>query len=225
MMDLRHIEEVIKESKGGIIEKKQIILSNIEEMRGSSSHAIHASTALQMLLNHIVISSIPGIRNSQVLELKSEDTIRDAVKLLYKKNVFGAPILDAMNSSPNLNVTSNKFTDRYIGFIDFPRMVLWSLEEREVMDIKHDELKEIGSEGILSMLDKIPHIGQTKVVELAKSFLWDPFFPVYLEDTLFHVLLLLSKHRLHVVPVVEQSNSQVTGFITQLFKYSFNLMD
>ncbi|OMO54180.1 putative AMP-activated protein kinase, gamma regulatory subunit [Corchorus olitorius] len=30
--------------------------------------------------------------------------------------------------------------------------------------------------------------------ELGKSFLWNPFFPIHLEDTLFHVLQLLSKH-------------------------------
>ncbi|MBA0712061.1 hypothetical protein Golax_011186, partial [Gossypium laxum] len=53
------------------------------------------------------------------------------------------------------------------------------------------------------------------VGELAKSFLWNPFFPVRLEDTLFHVLLLISKHRIQVVPVVEQSNLKVTGFVTQ----------
>lgn len=52
--------------------------------------------------------------------------------------------------------------------------------------------------------------------ELGKTFLWDPYFPVGMRDTLFHVLLMLSKHRLQAVPVVELSNSHVIGFITQV---------
>lgn len=51
--------------------------------------------------------------------------------------------------------------------------------------------------------------------ELGKTFLWDPYFPVGMRDTLVHVLLLLSKHRLRAVPVVQLCNSHVVGFITQ----------
>ncbi|KAL5073647.1 hypothetical protein RYX36_012631, partial [Vicia faba] len=57
----------------------------------------------------------------------------------------------------------------------------------------------------------IPHIGQTKVGELAKSFLWEPFFPVHLNDTILHALLLLSKHRLQVLP-----DAAPIGFVTQV---------
>lgn len=55
-----------------------------------------------------------------------------------------------------------------------------------------------------------------QIGELAKSFLWDSFFPVRLDDTLFHVLLLLSKHRLQVVPVIERPDSKDIGFVTQV---------
>ncbi|KAE8716886.1 putative glucose-1-phosphate adenylyltransferase [Hibiscus syriacus] len=67
----------------------------------------------------------------------------------------------------------------------------------------------------MSLLEKNPEIGNTKVGELAKCFLWNPFFAIYLEDTLFHVLLLLSKHRVQVVPVIDRSHLQVIGFVTQ----------
>lgn len=58
--------------------------------------------------------------------------------------------------------------------------------------------------------------------ELGKTFLWDPYFPVGMRDTLFHVLLMFSKHRLQAVPVVELSNSNVIGFITQVLTTGFN---
>ncbi|MBA0855172.1 hypothetical protein Goshw_010102 [Gossypium schwendimanii] len=122
-----------------------------------------SATALQLFLDRIPINnSIPGIKNSPVVELKTGDTVKDAIEFLYTKNAFVAPIVDVLD--PEIPLT--RFPDRYIG-------------------------------------------------ELAKSFLWNPFFPVRLEDTLFHVLLLISKHRIQVVPVVEQSNLKVTGFVTQ----------
>jgi CBS-domain-containing membrane protein len=52
---------------------------------------------------------------------------------------------------------------------------------------------------------------------MARSFRWGPFLPVRPEDTLLHVLLLLSKHRLKAVPVVDTASSKsVRGFITQV---------
>ncbi|KAB2042889.1 hypothetical protein ES319_D02G248700v1 [Gossypium barbadense] len=162
-----------------------------------------SATALQLFLDRIPINnSIPGIKNSPVVELKAGDTVKDAIEFLYTKNAFGAPIVDVLD--PEIPLT--RFPDRYIGFLDFATLVLWSLQNAS---------KETGKGNFMSLLEKNPEIGNTKVGELAKSFLWNPFFPVRLEDTLFHVLLLISKHRIQVVPVVEQSNLKVTGFVTQ----------
>ncbi|XP_048336134.2 SNF1-related protein kinase regulatory subunit gamma-1 isoform X2 [Ziziphus jujuba] len=176
-----------------------------------SNQNFDSGTALQLFFDHIPISSIPGIRNSPVLELKTGDCVRDAISLLYEKNAFGALVAD--------NAT-DEFSECYIGFIDFASMVLWCLEEFEKVRY-HNRHRHKGTEEtdhiapFFSILERYPHIGHTKIGELAKSFLLDPFFPVNLDDTLFHVLLLLSKHRLQVVPVIEQPNSQVIGFITQ----------
>nr|XP_024366322.1 SNF1-related protein kinase regulatory subunit gamma-1-like isoform X3 [Physcomitrium patens] len=55
-----------------------------------------------------------------------------------------------------------------------------------------------------------------EVSTMASSFRWGPFFPVRPEDTLLHVLLILSKHRLKAVPVVDAESSKcVRAFITQ----------
>ncbi|KAL3538985.1 hypothetical protein ACH5RR_002351 [Cinchona calisaya] len=78
-----------------------------------------------------------------------------------------------------------------------------------------DDGKEIESKGFFSILGENPPIVQTKVGELAKYFLWDPFFPIHVNDSLLHVLLLLSKHRLQVLPVMEQSESKVIGIVSQ----------
>ncbi|XAR59562.1 hypothetical protein NMG60_11015441 [Bertholletia excelsa] len=101
-----------------------------------------------------------------------------------------------------------------MGFIDLARIVLWCIEECEKPNA-NGQAKDESRKGIFSMLEQNPRISQTKIGELAKSFLWDPFFPVHLDDSLFHVLLLLSKHPLQIVPVTEQSSSKVIGFVTQ----------
>lgn len=59
-----------------------------------------------------------------VLELNAGDSVRDAVHLLYKENVSGAPIADLLDT----DATIGRFSDRYIGFIDFASIILWSLE-------------------------------------------------------------------------------------------------
>eukprot|EP00261_Vitis_vinifera_P033134 XP_019074377.1 PREDICTED: SNF1-related protein kinase regulatory subunit gamma-1-like [Vitis vinifera] len=192
---------------GGIAEKKDALISK-------PTNQLDSGTALQVFLDHIPISSIPGLQNSlSVLELKTGDSVRDAIHFLYEKNVLGAPIADVLESSDDSNAISRRFSDQYVGFIDFASMVLWSLEESEKAE--GDGNYNIGNNGIFSMLDQNPHIGQTKIGVLAKSFLWDPFFPITLDDSLMHVLLLLSTHRLQILPVMEQPNSKVIGFVTQ----------
>jgi CBS domain-containing protein len=56
-----------------------------------------------------------------------------------------------------------------------------------------------------------------QVGALSRSFRWGPFLPVRPDDSLLHVLLLLSKHHLQAVPVVaaESEDATVKGFITQ----------
>ncbi|KAF7142948.1 hypothetical protein RHSIM_Rhsim05G0073300 [Rhododendron simsii] len=205
------------ESKGGVVDKKDILSPSKQAVNmaaGSNpTNAVESSTALQRFLDRIPISSIPGINNSSaaVMELKTGDCLGDAIRLLHEKNVFGAPIaVDALDT--DTATIGRKFSDGYIGFIDFARMVLWSLEECERTGT---QAKEESNNGIFSMLELNPHIAHTKIGELAKFFLWDPFFPVHLDATLFHVLLLLSKHSVQFVPVTEQSSLKVIGFVTQ----------
>ncbi|XP_059654881.1 SNF1-related protein kinase regulatory subunit gamma-1-like [Cornus florida] len=210
-MDLRGIGQVMKDSKGD----NNHPVSSSSDGRSNPHADADSATALQLFLDRIPINSIPGINNSStVSELKKGDCLADAIRLMYKKNVFGAPIADDVLDS---DTTTNKFLDKFMGFIDFPTMVLWCLEECEDVHIhtKDEEGNEMGSNSFFSMLDQNPRVAQTKIGELAKSFLWDPFFPVNLENTLFHVMLLLSKHPLQFVPVTEQSSSKVIGFVSQ----------
>ncbi|KAJ8767152.1 hypothetical protein K2173_013549 [Erythroxylum novogranatense] len=214
--DLRKLEDAMKgQESGSLEEKKETIISHFMGTGDKEHQELDPGTALQTFFDHIPINSIPGIKNSPVVELKTGGTVKDAILLLYEKNVFGAPIADVLDPD---TTKIGRFTDRYIGFIDIGRMVLWWIEESErVLNQTRDvDDHKTGKDGIFDLLEQNPEICQTKVGELAKSFLWDPFLPVRLEDTLFHVLLLLSKHRVQFVPVIDQSNFQIAGVITQI---------
>nr|XP_023912999.1 SNF1-related protein kinase regulatory subunit gamma-1-like isoform X2 [Quercus suber] len=160
-MDLRDIENVMKDSESGMIEKKETLISN----RNKTEHGnqdVDYGAALQLFLDHIPISSIPGIKNSSVLELRTGDSVRDAIHMLYEKDVFGAPIADVLDLGESTSAT-RRFSDKYIGFIDFASMVLWCLEELE-MEERHTNGnggKEIKN-GFTTMLEQNPDIGQTK---------------------------------------------------------------
>ncbi|KAM0945932.1 putative CBS domain-containing protein [Dioscorea sansibarensis] len=210
-MDLRQVEKVAMEEPAAMdCQKNKRSISNTSMGGDKDQHdqKKDPSSALQSFLNHVPISSLPGIKSPPdlILEIKPDDHVQDVITLLYNKKVSGAPIVDDVKSD------FGKFLDRDIGFIEFSSMVLWSLEEFE-----KDKLASGSSNcGFLKTLEQSPQIGKTKIGELAKSFLWEPFFPVRSDDTLFHVQLLFAKHhRVRVAPVVESSNSCVVGFVTQ----------
>ncbi|TKY75404.1 SNF1-related protein kinase regulatory subunit gamma-1 [Spatholobus suberectus] len=210
-MQSRKIADVLKVTDGGLEDKEKNLTSSLDN---DNHHVqIDSGSALQQYLDHIPISSIAGIKNSPVLELKAGDSIRDAIHMLYKKDIFAAAIVDVLSS----DTASIRLSDRYIGLIDFTSMVLWCLEEYDKINksTMENHLTDIENDGFFSILDQVPQIGQTKVSELAKSFLWEPFFPVNLDDTVLHALLLLSKHRLHVLPVIQQPEAGLIGFVTQ----------
>ncbi|CAL0318942.1 unnamed protein product [Lupinus luteus] len=199
---------------GGLVE--------LDKNENKNEHQIDSASALQQYLDHIPISSIPAIQNSQLFQLKAADSVRDAIHMLYQKDIFGAAILDVSHS--DTTPPTMTFTTSYIGIIAFSSMVLWCLQEYEKIlensmenSPKDDvpKVNDIESHGFFSILDRFPQIGQTKVGDLAKSFLWEPFFPVRLDDTILHALLLLSKHRLCLLPVAQQHGPGLIGFVTQ----------
>ncbi|KAJ9537798.1 hypothetical protein OSB04_030531 [Centaurea solstitialis] len=231
-MDLRKVEEIVKESKGGIIEKKQAIISTFSNPNSDTdsdaidaadqiTRPVDAATALQLFLDHVPISSIPGIRNSTStgIVVRTQECVKNGIRMLYEKNVSGALIEDRSEPDPTASFITS-FSHPYVGFISFSNMVLWCLQEfkQHQSGAKKDNAKSSKKSkpcGFFSLLDQVPAVSQTKIGELAASFLWDPVFLVRLDQTLLHVLLLLSKHRLSVVPVTEPSSSKVVGYITE----------
>ncbi|XP_047324973.1 SNF1-related protein kinase regulatory subunit gamma-1-like [Impatiens glandulifera] len=202
-----------------------IAKNEVPESETTSNYGIvDSGTALQHFLDSIPISSIPpGITNSSsAVEIRAGDSVGDAIRALSENNALGGLIADepdAIIADDSIaKFMNNNPSNRYIGFIDFARLFLWSLQECGKQCHQISEEKSSISEGsFFSMLDQNPDVARTKIVVLAKSFIWHPFLPVQLNDTLLHVLLLFSKHRPEFLPVVDQSagGNNVTGFVTE----------
>ena len=63
MMDFKKLEDVMKQPEGfSLVDKKENLVSNF--MADQKHHQIDSGSALQMFLDHISISSIPGIKSS-----------------------------------------------------------------------------------------------------------------------------------------------------------------
>uniref|UniRef100_A0ACD5VF29 Uncharacterized protein n=1 Tax=Avena sativa TaxID=4498 RepID=A0ACD5VF29_AVESA len=176
---------------------------------GATASGEYWSEALKSFLDHIPVSSVSGAvqsSSSPASELNLDDCVLDAIGSMYRSNVGGSVIVDEVHSS------LGKFVDRDIGFVDFPSLVLWAIEELDRVSTEREDK----SSDFLSSLKCHPQIAETKIAWLAKLFLLEPFFPVRSHDTLFHAMLLFSKHqRLNVIPLVESVNSSVDGFVTQ----------
>lgn len=189
---MQQIKDVMKKSEGGVAQKKESLVSNLKTQENNQE--IDSGSALQLFLDNILISSIPGIKNSpgkhhiisnvplslflvcflnlvtlkshyennvflifsvikwmqcKVLELKTGDSVRDAIHLMHEKNVCGAPITDN---------TKGSFSDPYIGFIDFASIVLWFFEVRMFICVDFNVLKATPDEHLCSVIYTIIYI-------------------------------------------------------------------
>ncbi|MCO5600123.1 hypothetical protein L7F22_054231 [Adiantum nelumboides] len=164
----------------------------------------------------------------KVLEVRSKECMGEAIKRLYEDSVLGAPVCDENAREDGDGITG---ADPYIGLVELSSMVLWVLEELEKADIEgrkrglgssstdtrflKEENKVSEEKGFFRSLRQHCSLWDTKIAAMARSFRWGPFLPVRPEDTLLHALLMLSKHTLKAVPVMDSSNGRATGFITQ----------
>ncbi|KAL0536218.1 hypothetical protein IC582_025159 [Cucumis melo] len=108
---------VLTDIKTNKWEKKKI--TKMAESNQTQCIAMDSATALQRYLDHIPVSSISGIKSSVVLEVKTGDFVKDALRIMFKKNVASALIAD---------VSTDGFPDRFIGFVHLSSLLLWCIQ-------------------------------------------------------------------------------------------------
>jgi CBS domain-containing protein len=142
------------------------------------------------------------LKNVNVEELPKVDTIHHvlatdsastALKLLTKYNVLSAPVLD-------------KERNQYIGFVDMVDLAAF------IVDIYTET--DIMGENFLSLLEQGERFITTKVKDLINLSSRNPFVPVREGSSLYSVIELLAKHKVHRVPVIDLQG-RVSNLLTQ----------
>ncbi|KAJ8647529.1 hypothetical protein MRB53_000552 [Persea americana] len=82
--------------------------------------------SLTKAFEKIPVSSFPEVPGGKVIEIASDASIADAVRILSGHNITSAPVTtpEALNSTD--------WKERYLGIIDYSAIILWVLENAEL---------------------------------------------------------------------------------------------
>ncbi|XP_071701923.1 SNF1-related protein kinase regulatory subunit gamma-1-like [Rutidosis leptorrhynchoides] len=192
---------------------------------------------LNACFESIPVSEFPRAPPSQVIEIKSDASLGEAVRLLSQNKILSAPVVDV--DAPE----DASWIDRYIGMVEFAGIVVWILHQSEKND-GSDSTNALGNpmgpavfaaaNGMSSPRYKSSHPGSpktagnffelltssdfyknTKVKDISGSFRWAPFLALQTSNSFLTMLLLLSKYRMKSVPVVDAGDQKIDNIITQ----------
>lgn len=82
---------------------------------------------LNSCLERIPVTAFPAIPDSQVIEINSDASLEDAVKLLAKHRILSAPVRDI--EAPE----HASWIDKYIGIVEFAGIAVWLLHQSEIV--------------------------------------------------------------------------------------------
>jgi hypothetical protein len=136
----------------------------------------------------IPVTKFPHPALDHVLELPSDLSVGNACRTLSKQNFLAAPVFDVEFES------TDPWTDKYAGIVDFLSIVDWMV--REAHHHKPKDLHEL-----LALKESF---NTTTIAELASSARWTKFVPLDSKNSsLLDVLILLGKYGQHRVCVVD----------------------
>ncbi|KAL0415674.1 UNVERIFIED_CONTAM: SNF1-related protein kinase regulatory subunit gamma-1 [Sesamum latifolium] len=177
-----------------------------------------------------------------VVEIRSDTSLADAVKLLARHKILSVPVVDVEAAE------DATWIDRYIGVVEFAGIVVWILHQSEKMEggsafdaalngSDHDVGPAVAAaaSGISSPRFRSMHPGSptatcgrffetltssdfyknTKVGDISGSFRWAPFLALQKSNSFLTMLLLLSKYRMKSVPVIDLGDAKIDAVITQ----------
>ncbi|CAL0330091.1 unnamed protein product [Lupinus luteus] len=191
---------------------------------------------LNACFESIPVSAFPLAPSNQEIEIKSDATLAEAVKILAHHNVLSAPVVNV--DAPE----DASWIDRYIGIVEFAGIVVWILHQSEPSTPKSPstptsasaiaaaangiafalELEALGlgsaattSGDFFEDLTSSELYKNTKVRDISGTFRWAPFLALERSNSFLTMLLLLSKYKMKGVPVVDLGAGRIDNIITQ----------
>lgn len=170
---------------------------------------------------------------SQVIEIKSDTSLAEAVEILAQHRILSAPVVDV--DAPE----DASWIDRYIGIVEFAGIAVWILHQSEPPSPRSSSpgsalaaavngmskgalFKDLGPESasmtsgnFFEALTTSEFYKNTKVRDIAGSFRWAPFLALQKSNSFLTMLLLLSKYKMKSIPVVDLGEGTIDNIITQ----------
>lgn len=134
--------------------------------------------------------------------LRSDTTIREAIKALSKHNFSCAPVVDVSKTGA-LNL---KWQDKYLGIVDTVGLVMYMLDFLQGTTDFDKETALVASFDVNTVSD------------LTTRAFWCPFVALDESSSLFDAMLLLGQYGLHRIPVLahaSEGHDKMTNLITQ----------
>ncbi|XP_031092131.1 SNF1-related protein kinase regulatory subunit gamma-1 [Ipomoea triloba] len=242
MQMIRESEEVIEEVSQVVTPRspEAKLGMQVEDLWDVQEPQLSPTEKLNACFESIPVSDFPPAASNQVVEIKSDASLGEAVKLLSQHKLLSAPVVDV--DAPE----DASWIDRYIGIVEFAGIVVWILHQSEKMEgfTKWDEAMAqsdlppavaAAASGICSPRFRSLHpesptatsgsffealtssdlYKNTKVLDIAGSFRWAPFLALQKSNSFLTMLLLLSKYRMKSVPVVDLGEGKIDNIITQ----------
>ncbi|KAH6797149.1 SNF1-related protein kinase regulatory subunit gamma 1 [Perilla frutescens var. hirtella] len=215
----------------------------VEDLWDVMEPQLSPTEKLNACFESIPVSSFPSAPSSEFIEMKSDTTVAEAVKLLARHKVLGAPVVDV--SAPE----DASWIDRYLGIVEFAGIVVWILHQSENVEgsssfestlnsIEGDVGPAVAAAAVSGMsspryksihpdsptatcgkffetLTASELYKNTKVGDISGSFRWAPFLALQKANSFLTMLLLLSKYRMKSIPVVDLGEAKIDNIITQ----------
>ncbi|KAK4436862.1 SNF1-related protein kinase regulatory subunit gamma-1 [Sesamum alatum] len=213
----------------------------VEDLWDVQEPQLSPTEKLNACFESIPVSAFPS-PPSQVIEIRSDTSLAEAVKLLARHKILSAPVVDVEAAE------DASWIDRYIGIVEFAGIVVWILHQSEKMEgrsafdsVMNGSEHDVGpavaaaASGISSPRFKSMHpdsptatcgkffetltssdyYKNTKVGDISGSFRWAPFLALQKSNSFLTMLLLLSKYRMKSVPVIDLGDAKIDTVITQ----------
>ncbi|KAG4930303.1 hypothetical protein AAZX31_17G125600 [Glycine max] len=208
----------------------------VEDLWDVQEAQLSPTEKLNACFESIPVSAFPLDPSNTEIEIKSDATLADAVKILAGHNVFSAPVVDV--EAPE----DASWIDRYIGIVEFAGIVVWILHQSEPTSPRTPstpssaraiaaaangaafalELEALGlgsaattAGNFFEDLTSSELYKNTKVRDISGTFRWAPFLALERSNSFLTMLLLLSKYKMKSVPVLDLGSGAIDNIITQ----------
>jgi len=155
------------------------------------------TTKLDTLFSKIALKSFPSVK---VVTVNSTDSVSDTLDVLSSNKILCAPVVDASKKSES-------WLDKYLGLVDMADVVSFALSKVEVA--KHK------SKGFAALVKEAKEFSTHQVKDILDSNGHNPFVPLALTSSMRDAMLLLGKHHLYRIIVIDAEKQELANIITQ----------